>query len=173
MCRAGGEGLTQMVAPDWVVDLFREAGLEARRCEEDEAESLLWGKLCVSCGINALTALLRIPNGELLERPDACRAHGPGGRGMRGCRSRERNKAAFFKSCSDTSRRWRNRPPPISPRCCRTFCAERRQNAMPSMALSRGKAGAWANLTPVNDILWLLVRAAGHQTGAIRNEDSR
>ncbi len=67
----GGEGLTQMVASDWVVDLFRESGLEARRCNADEAESLLWGKLCVSCGINALTALLRIPNGGLLERPDA------------------------------------------------------------------------------------------------------
>jgi 2-dehydropantoate 2-reductase len=29
------------------------------------------GKLAVNCGINALTALLRVPNGELLERPDA------------------------------------------------------------------------------------------------------
>ncbi len=70
--RAGGEGETQMVAPDWVVDLFREAGLDARRCDASEAESLVWGKLCVSCGINALTALLRIPNGELLKRSEAC-----------------------------------------------------------------------------------------------------
>jgi 2-dehydropantoate 2-reductase len=34
-------------------------------------DGLLWGKLAVSAGINALTALLDIPNGELLARPDA------------------------------------------------------------------------------------------------------
>jgi 2-dehydropantoate 2-reductase len=33
----------------------------------------LWAKLAVNCGINALTAILGVSNGELLERPDACR----------------------------------------------------------------------------------------------------
>jgi 2-dehydropantoate 2-reductase len=71
--RAGGTGLTQIVAPDWVVDLFQSAGLECRSCSPGAAEGLIWGKLCVSCGINAPTALLRIPNGELLKRPEtAC-----------------------------------------------------------------------------------------------------
>ena len=69
--RVGGEGETQMVAPDWVVDLFRESGLAASRCNANEAEGLLWGKLCASCGINPLTALLRITNGELLKRSEA------------------------------------------------------------------------------------------------------
>ena len=69
--RAGGSGPTHVIAPDWVVQLLRSAGFESYRCSPDEAESLLWGKLCVSCGINALTALLRIPNGELLTRPTA------------------------------------------------------------------------------------------------------
>jgi 2-dehydropantoate 2-reductase len=69
--RAGGEGDTQMAAPDWVVDLFRESGLSTRRCDANEAESLLWGKLCASCGINPLTALLRVTNGELLKRSEA------------------------------------------------------------------------------------------------------
>ena len=59
------------MAPGWVVDLLGSAGFEAHRCDPSEAESLLWGKLVVSCGINALTALLRIPNGELVARPDA------------------------------------------------------------------------------------------------------
>ncbi|MCH2539466.1 MAG: ketopantoate reductase family protein [Anaerolineales bacterium] len=36
-----------------------------------ELEPVLWGKLAVSSGINALTALLDITNGELLSRPDA------------------------------------------------------------------------------------------------------
>ena len=69
--RAGGSGPTHVVAPDWVVSLLKRGGFETYRCATEEAESLLWGKLSVSCGINALTALLRIPNGELLKRPPA------------------------------------------------------------------------------------------------------
>ncbi len=38
-----------------------------------DPQPLLWGKLAVNCGINALTALLRVPNGELLRRPGARR----------------------------------------------------------------------------------------------------
>jgi 2-dehydropantoate 2-reductase len=69
--RAGGSGPTHVVAPVWVVDLLRSAGLESYGCSSNEARSMLWSKLCVSCGINALTALLRVPNGELLNRPTA------------------------------------------------------------------------------------------------------
>jgi len=69
--RAGGSGTTYMVAPDWVVQLFRKAGFDSHACSRPEAESLLWGKLCVSCGINALTGLLQVVNGELLEKPEA------------------------------------------------------------------------------------------------------
>lgn len=37
----------------------------------EEARSLIWGKLVINSAINPLTALLRVPNGELLERPSA------------------------------------------------------------------------------------------------------
>lgn len=37
----------------------------------DDAQSLAWGKLVINSAINPLTALLRIPNGQLLERPSA------------------------------------------------------------------------------------------------------
>jgi 2-dehydropantoate 2-reductase len=69
--KAGGSGPTQIVAPAWVVDLLKSSGFEAYACDSKQARSLLWGKLSVSCGINALTALLRISNGELLKRPAA------------------------------------------------------------------------------------------------------
>jgi 2-dehydropantoate 2-reductase len=69
--KAGGSGPTHLVAPAWVVDLLTGAGFKAYSCDANKAGSLLWGKLSVSCGINALTALLRIPNGELLKRPAA------------------------------------------------------------------------------------------------------
>ncbi|HKY54825.1 MAG TPA: 2-dehydropantoate 2-reductase, partial [Anaerolineales bacterium] len=37
----------------------------------DDAQSLVWGKLVINAAINPLTALLRITNGELLNRPSA------------------------------------------------------------------------------------------------------
>ena len=36
-----------------------------------DPQSLLWGKLVINAAINPLTALLRVPNGELLSRPSA------------------------------------------------------------------------------------------------------
>lgn len=68
---AGGSGPTHIVGPEWAVDLLKSAGFDAYACDAQEARSLLWGKLSVSCGINPLTALLRVPNGELLQRPAA------------------------------------------------------------------------------------------------------
>jgi 2-dehydropantoate 2-reductase len=69
--RNGGNGSLHLAAPAWVAELFARAGFDAHPVHPAEALGLLWGKLAVNCGINALTALLRVPNGELLERPDA------------------------------------------------------------------------------------------------------
>ena len=66
-----GAGKTHIAAPDTVVELFRRAGFETYSCSAEKMESLIWGKLAVNCGINALTALYDISNGELLERRDA------------------------------------------------------------------------------------------------------
>lgn len=54
-----------------LVDVLRRAGLEVHPTPLANLHSLVWGKLVVNCGINALTALLRVPNGELLNRPEA------------------------------------------------------------------------------------------------------
>lgn len=70
--REGGAGPVHIgehprVAP--ALALLASAGFETHRAEN--VNGLLWGKLVVNAGINALTALLRVPNGALLERPDA------------------------------------------------------------------------------------------------------
>jgi 2-dehydropantoate 2-reductase len=49
--------------------LLSAAGLPAAVAED--VEGLLWGKLLVNVGINALAALLRVPNGALATTPEA------------------------------------------------------------------------------------------------------
>ncbi|WP_298819976.1 ketopantoate reductase family protein [Chloroflexus sp.] len=52
-----------------LADHFRIAGLPAS--VSTDLNSLVWGKLIVNVGINALTALLRVPNGALANIPAA------------------------------------------------------------------------------------------------------
>jgi len=54
-----------------IAALFNQAGIETR--VSADVEALLWSKLIVNVGINALTALLRVPNGVLAQVP-ACDA---------------------------------------------------------------------------------------------------
>jgi len=58
-----------------IVELFREAGLDAK--PSDEVEKLIWEKLVVNVGINAITGLTGIRNGiiaEWQEATDLCRS---------------------------------------------------------------------------------------------------
>jgi len=48
-----------------VADTFRRAGFEVH--VSADLDSLVWGKLIINVGINALTAILRVPNGALAE----------------------------------------------------------------------------------------------------------
>jgi 2-dehydropantoate 2-reductase len=52
-----------------VVAAFEQVGFEVH--PSDDLESLVWGKLIINVGINALTAVLRVPNGQLVEIPAA------------------------------------------------------------------------------------------------------
>ncbi len=62
-------GPEQFIRVAAIVALFNQAGIDTRIVEE--VESLLWSKLIVNVGINALAALLRVPNGILAQIP-AC-----------------------------------------------------------------------------------------------------
>lgn len=70
--RPGGEGAVSVGAHprlDLLVDILRRAGFTVERV--GRADDLLWSKLVINAAINPLTALLRVPNGELLRRPSA------------------------------------------------------------------------------------------------------
>ena len=50
-------------------ELLQEAGFQVETIADPQ--SLLWGKLVINAAINPLTALLRVPNGQLLARSSA------------------------------------------------------------------------------------------------------
>ena len=72
LVRAGGEGIIsieQHLALGPIEQALKSARFNVHVV--DDAQSLIWGKLVINAAINPLTALLRVPNGNLLERPSA------------------------------------------------------------------------------------------------------
>ena len=70
LVKIGGEGIISLEQHQALGPL--EAALRSSNFNlqiVDDARSLVWGKLVINAAINPLTALLRIPNGELLSRP--------------------------------------------------------------------------------------------------------
>jgi 2-dehydropantoate 2-reductase len=70
LVRTGGEGIISIEGNQALGPL--EAALRSSNFNlqiVEDAQSLIWGKLVINAAINPLTALLRIPNGELLARP--------------------------------------------------------------------------------------------------------
>ena len=68
LVRAGGEGIIsierhQALGP--IEEALKSAKFNVNVV--DDAQSLIWGKLVINTAINPLTALLRLPNGKLLE----------------------------------------------------------------------------------------------------------
>ena len=72
LARAGGEGVVSVEAHPRLGPLetaLTGAGFNVQVV--NDADALVWGKLVINAAINPLTALLRVPNGELLRRPAA------------------------------------------------------------------------------------------------------
>jgi len=70
--RPGGEGTISLgphprLAP--LVELLLLAGFNLET--HQDLQALIWGKLVVNAAINPLTALLQMPNGEIISRPSA------------------------------------------------------------------------------------------------------
>ena len=86
MVKAGGEGKISIEAHP-AIGPVKEALLSANFKVEvvDDALSIVWSKLIINAAINPLTALLKVANGELLERPAARLDASVGGRSRIGC----------------------------------------------------------------------------------------
>jgi len=74
--RHAGTGPTHLCTRPDVADrltavaaTLEQAGFEIHISED--LDTLVWGKLIINVGINALTAILRVPNGQLVEIPAA------------------------------------------------------------------------------------------------------
>jgi 2-dehydropantoate 2-reductase len=74
---SAGEGIVALNGTPGLGPLgeaLRRAGFQVENVAD--AQSLLWGKLIINAAINPLSAVLGVPNGELLLRPDAHRLMG-------------------------------------------------------------------------------------------------
>lgn len=72
LAKAGGEGVVSIETHPRLTPLRQmllAAGFHVDVVQD--ARALVWNKLVVNSAINPLTAILRIPNGQLLERPAA------------------------------------------------------------------------------------------------------
>ena len=157
LVRAGGEGIisierNQALGP--IEAALKSANFNVKIVED--AQSLIWGKLVINAAINPLTALLRVPNGKLLERPSA--------------REMMRALASETAQVAEAEKIRLPFPDPIAaaeevalqdgsattPPCCRMCCAAHRRKSMPfaarwskphkntiSMHLQIGLAGNW------------------------------
>ena len=70
--RLAGDGSIQLgdhPRLDPLAEMLRVAGFHVETIPDTRA--LVWGKLAINAAINPLTALLQVPNGELLQRPTA------------------------------------------------------------------------------------------------------
>lgn len=72
LVKMGGEGIISLEQNQALAPL--EAALRSSNFNlqiVENAQSLVWGKLVINAAINPLTALLRVPNGDLLSHPKA------------------------------------------------------------------------------------------------------
>ena len=160
MVRMGGQGPVTLGSHPRLqplAGLLVAAGFDVRMA--DDVAGLAWGKLVINAAINPLTALLRVPNGELLQRPEARDLMGLAASEAAAVGLAQRLRLPFddpVAAAEDVARRTaanhssmfqdvqRGRPTEIDAICGAVVQAGQRTGVP----------------TPVNRTLWLLVRAA-------------
>jgi 2-dehydropantoate 2-reductase len=160
--RVGGQGPVTLGAHPRIrplAELLSAAGFDVRMAAD--VAGLAWGKLVVNAAINPLTALLRVPNGELLNRPEARELLGQAAGEAAAVGVAQGLHLPFadpIAAAEDVARRTaanhssmfqdvqRGRPTEIDAICGAVVQAGERIGVP----------------TPVNRTLWLLLRAAGH-----------
>jgi 2-dehydropantoate 2-reductase len=168
LVQIAGEGVTTLsVHPRLtpLADLLRSAGFLIEY--SPEANALLWGKLVINTAINPLTALLGVPNGELLNRPTA--------RSLMAAAAREAAAVAVAQGITLPF------PDPV----VATESIARRTGANISSMLQDVLRGAPTEIdaitgaivqagqqtgvpTPINRTLWQLVKALGGRVTGLR-----
>jgi 2-dehydropantoate 2-reductase len=157
--RPGGEGVLSLGAHERlapVTNLLQRAGFSVELVTE--AEGLLWSKLVINAAINPLTALLRVTNGQLLERPAA--------RTLVAAAAREAADVAAalglrltypdpVAAAESVARRTASNTSSMLQDVMRGAPTE--IDAICGAIVSAGEE--WGVPTPVNRILWLLVKA--------------
>jgi len=66
----GGIDANSLFHAKLIKDLFMSAYIPTEMAED--VQGVLWGKLLINCAINPLTAIMRVPNGQLQKIPDLC-----------------------------------------------------------------------------------------------------
>ncbi len=157
--RPGGKGYIAVgkhARTEHLLELLVKAGFDAS--ETTDADSLVWSKLVINAAINPLTALLRVPNGDLLERRPA-----------RALMAQLAREAAAVAEARGTPLTFTNPVPEAEDVAKRT--AKNRSSMLQDVergapteidAICGAIVGEGSRLgvpTPVNAVLWQLVRA--------------
>lgn len=165
--RLGGEGVIYLASHPRLgplIDLFRRAGFVVEVVEDIVA--LAWGKVVVNAAINPVTALLRVPNGVLLEE---------GCEGAWGVARQAAEEAADVAARSGVRLPFENAEAYVAEVARRT--AANRSSMLQDVergrpteidAISGAIVAAGRRLgvpTPVNQLLWALVRSLDSQEG--------
>lgn len=163
--REGGRGPIYVaehprLAP--LAELLRAAEFEVHFSPASNLQSLLWGKLVLNAAGNALTAILRVTNGELLARPDAL--------ALAEAAAREAAAVAAARGIAlpypDPVMRLREVLQATAHNRSSMFQdilrGARTEIDAINGAVAREGAGAGAP-TPVNETLWRLVRSLNHE----------
>jgi 2-dehydropantoate 2-reductase len=157
--RPGGEGLISLGAHERLaplVALLRQAGFAVETVADPE--HLLWSKLVINAAINPLTALLRVPNGELLARPQARPLLAAAAReaaAVAAAQGQDLPYADPVAAAEDVARRTASNRSSMLQDVLRGAPTE--IDAICGAIVAAGEARGVA--VPVNRTLWLLVRA--------------